>query len=390
MLERRCGAELLDLGDVTLHGAAFCPTIVPVPTLPARVARTFTSGVAATVDQALSKVIFGRSESSRSASAAESLGPSERVARLGEIEALYAPYVSDPDAFFPFVRPSIARADVRDFGGRGAVIDLSWPSALPPLHLDDELSRRLRSRASVNEIAHARAFLHTDAPRPAIILLHGYLGGDVRVEERAFPVKWLFDRGLDVVLGLMPHHGKRGVSGKRPLLPASDPRLTIEGFRHGIVDLRSLAWWLRSRGSVAVGAMGMSLGGYTTALLSTVEPLDFAFPMIPLASIADFARDRDRLVGTATQRREQHDALERAHAVVSPLARPSRVPKENVLVLAGEADRITPIAHAEKLAAHMEGKLIAFPGGHIVQAGRDEGFREIARLLGARGWLDPR
>jgi pimeloyl-ACP methyl ester carboxylesterase len=270
------------------------------------------------------------------------------------------------------------------------VTDLSWSSPLPPLHLDPALTKRLESRAPVNEIAHARLFLHRDGPRPAIILLHGYLGGDVRVEERAFPVRWLFDRGLDVALGLLPHHGKRGVRGKRPLLPASDPRLTIEGFRHGVVDLRTLVAFLRKRGSKAVGAMGMSLGGYTTALLSTVEPLDFAFPMIPLASIADFARDRERLVGTATQQREQHEALERAHAVVSPLARPSKVPADNVLVLAGQADRITPIAHAKKLASHLGGKLIAFHGGHILQAGRDEGFREIARLLGARGWLDPR
>ena len=360
-------------------------------TIARKVQKALAARVAVGVDQAFNKMIFGRSEASRQGSAAESLGPRERIARLSEIAATYAPYVDDAAAFFP--RTLGARFEttfVRPMGPNGVVNDLSWASPLAPLHLDAELTRRLEARAPTNEIAHARLFLHRDAPRPAIILLHGYLGGDVRVEERAFPVRWLFDRGLDVVLGLLPHHGKRGVRGKRPLLPASDPRLTIEGFRHGVVDLRTLVAYLRERGSPAVGAMGMSLGGYTTALLSTIEPLDFAFPMIPLASIADFARDRDRLVGTATQQREQHEALERAHAVVSPLSRPCLVPPENVLVLAGEADRITPIAHAEKLAAHLGGKLIAFHGGHIVQAGRDEGFREIARLLGARGWLDPR
>jgi pimeloyl-ACP methyl ester carboxylesterase len=350
-----------------------------------------TSGVAAQVDRAASKVIFGRTEGTRARSAAESLGPVERLARLAEVEATYAPYVADPEAFFPRRAATITETFVRPMGPNGVVLDLAWPSPLPPLHLDDEALRaRLAGRAHANEIAHARLFAHRDAPRPAIILLHGYLGGDVRVEERAFPVRWLFDRGLDVVLGLLPHHGKRGVPRKRPLLPASDPRLTIEGFRHGIVDLRSLVAWLRARGSVAVGAMGMSLGGYTSALLATVEDVDFAFPMIPLASIADFAEHHDRLVGTASQRRAQHEALERAHAVVSPLSRPSKVDPTNVLVLAGKADRITPIAHAEKLAAHLGGRLIAFDGGHLFQAGRDEGFREIARLLGARGWLDRR
>jgi len=361
-----------------------------MPSIASRVSRALTSGVAARVDHAVGKVIFSRSERSRSASAAESLGPRERVEQLGAVEALYAPYLEHPETFFPVRSPHVAETFVRPMGPNGVVLDLSWPSPLPPLHLDDALAKRLAGRAHANETAHARLFSHRDAPRPAIILLHGYLGGDVRVEERAFPVRWLFERGLDVVLGLMPHHGKRGVSGKRPLLPASDPRLTIEGFRHGIVDLRTLVAFLRARGSVAVGAMGMSLGGYTSALLSTVEPLDFVFPMIPLASIADFARDTDRLIGTATQRREQHEALERAHAVVSPLARPSRVDPENVLVIAGKADRITPISHAEKLASHLGGRLLAFDGGHLFQAGRDEGFREVARLLGSRGWLDPR
>jgi pimeloyl-ACP methyl ester carboxylesterase len=362
-----------------------------MPKLAQTVQKAVTSRVAVGVDQAFNKLIFGRSESSRRASPAESLGPSERVARLRDIDSIYAPYLAEPDVFFPRTTPPrFEETFVRPMGPNGVVTDLSWASPLPPLHLDAELTRRLESRAPVNEIAHARLFLHRDAPRPAIILLHGYLGGDVRVEERAFPVRWLFDRGLDVVLGLLPHHGKRSVRGKRPLLPATDPRLTIEGFRHGIVDLRTLVAYLRKRGSKAVGAMGMSLGGYTTALLSTIEPLDFAFPMIPLASIADFARDRDRFVGTATQQREQHEALERAHAVVSPLSRAPKVAPENVLVLAGEADRITPIAHAKKLADHLGGKLLTFYGGHIVQAGRDEGFREIARLLAARGWLDPR
>jgi pimeloyl-ACP methyl ester carboxylesterase len=349
-----------------------------------------TSGIAAQVDRAASKVIFGRTERSRARSTAESLGPSERIAKLAEIEATYAPYLADPEGFFPLRPATVEETFVRPMGRNGVVLDLAWPSPLPPLHLDAPLRARLEARAQANEIAHARLFAHRDGPRPALILLHGYLGGDVRVEERAFPVRWLFDRGLDVVLGLLPHHGKRGVPRKRPLLPASDPRLTIEGFRHGIVDLRALVAWLRARGARAVGVMGMSLGGYTSALLATVEPLEFVFPMIPLASVADFAQQHERLVGTTSQRRAQHEALERAHAVVSPLARPSKVDPANVLVLAGKADRITPIAHAEKLAAHLGGRLIAFDGGHLLQAGRGEGFREIARLLGARGWLDRR
>ena len=341
-------------------------------------------------DRAASRVIFGRSEQSRSRSAAESLGPSERLARLRDITAFYEGQ-GDAEAFFPRVPADDLREErVGRVGERGEIVDVRWHSALLPLCREPEVVRRLESRADVNHTAIVRHYRHVDRPRPTIVLLHGYLGGVFAIEEVAFPVRWLFERGLDVVLAVLPHHGPRGIRGKRPLLPHSDPRITIESFRHGIVDLRTLASWLRARGAPAVGAMGMSLGGYTSALFATVEPLDFVVPMIPLASIADFARDGDRLVGTATQRREQYEALERAHCIVSPLWRPSRVDPERTLVIAGSGDRITPPSHAEKLAEHLRARLHVFEGGHLLQVGRDEGFRELARMLARAGWLEPR
>ena len=357
-----------------------------IASLKKRIVTPITAGF----DRAASRVIFGRSEQSKSRSAAESLGPNERIQRLREITAFYEAH-DDAETFFPLVPADDLREErVGRVGETGEIVDLRWHSALLPICDDPEVVRRLEQRADVNHTAIVRLYRHTDRPRPAIVLIHGYLGGNFAIEEVAFPVRWLFDRGLDVVLAVLPHHGPRGMRGKRPLLPHSDPRITIESFRHGIVDLRTLVALLRARGAPAVGAMGMSLGGYTSALLATVDPIDFVVPMIPLASIADFARDGDRLVGTATQRREQYEALERAHCVVSPLWRPSKVDPEHALVIAGSGDRITPPSHAEKLAQHLGARLHVFEGGHLLQVGRDEGFRELARMLARRGWLDPR
>jgi predicted alpha/beta hydrolase family esterase len=124
----------------------------------------------------------------------------------------------------------------------------------------------------------------------------------------------------------------------------------------------------------------MSLGGYTTALLATVEQrLAFAVPLIPLASIADFARDQGRL-GDGEQARLQHAALEEANAVVSPLTRKSLVPAERILVIGAESDRITPIAHAERIARHFGAPLHRFHGGHLLQFGRGDAFREVRKM----------
>ena len=107
--------------------------------------------------------------------------------------------------------------------------------------------------------------------------------------------------------------------------------------------------------------------------------------MIPLASIADFARDGGRLRGSPEQQRLQHAALEQALQVVSPLARPPRIASDRVLVIAASGDGITPIRHAKQLAASLGAPLEEFHGGHLLQFGRADAFRAVGRLLARCG-----
>lgn len=323
---------------------------------------------AAGVDDFIYKTALSRGERSRKASPAESLGHAARMDALAAIRDAYA-HRGD-EVLFPVPRPPSPGASlVRRFGRGGEVVDLAWASEFTPLL--PELRERYDARRA-NRRATARLFGVPGAGRPAVIVIHGYLGGQVVFEERFWPLRALLRRGLDVALAVLPGHGVRRDSPReRPFFPGSDPRLTVEGFRQSIVDLRALMAILAARGAPRVGVMGMSLGGYTAALLATLEPsLAFAIPVVPLASIADFARDGNRLVGLADEQIAQHRALEAAHAVVSPLARPPAIASDRIAIVAGEADRITPLAHADKLAAHLGAHRLVFPGAHLVQAGR--------------------
>ncbi len=310
---------------------------------------------------------------------AETLTHDERMTRLAHIRDAYgAPeLIADPDAYFvppPAITPKLRR--VRD-DDDGEVLDASWPSTSDP-YLDDVRGSYLAHDA--NRTAHARLFL-SRSPRPAVVLIHGYMAGHWSLEERAWPIDWMRRCGLDVAIALLPFHASRGrADGGAPPFPGADPRFTNEGFRQAVGDVRALIAYLRSRGAPAVGVMGMSLGGYTTALLATVEKrLAFAVPLIPLASVADFARDQGRL-GSDEKARLQHAALEDANRVVSPLARPSLVAPERMLVVGAEADRITPIAHAERIAKHFGAPMHRFHGGHLLQFGRGDAFREVRKL----------
>jgi pimeloyl-ACP methyl ester carboxylesterase len=341
-------------------------------------------------DEAFGAALFHRSASSRARSTTESLGHAERMNALHEIRDAYDRAAQDgAEAFFAAPAVITPREErVRRLPG-GEVVDWYWPSgfALTAPHRAELADKYLRHEA--NHTAAARVWLHGDRPRPVVMLLHGYRAGQWSVEERAWPLEWLFERGLDIALPVLPFHAVRAPATGAPIFPGSDPRVTNEGFRQTVLDLRTLAAHLRTRGAPQVGVMGMSLGGYSASLLATVdEGLSFLVPMIPLASLADMARRIGRFTGSPEEQRQQHAALDAAHRSVSPLARAPKIAGERVLVLAAEGDRITPPEHARRLGEHFRAPVYGFPGGHILQFGRRGAFREVGRMLGRLGVLD--
>jgi hypothetical protein len=316
----------------------------------------------------------------------EALGHRERMKLLNRLEQVYdrPEHYSDVGSFFPradAIAPELRR--VRRISS-GSVFDATWSSDFSP-HLDEVADLYLGH--GTNRRAAARLFIHDGPPRPVAILVHGFRCGQFAIEERVWPIDWLFKGGLDVALPVLPFHAVRSPRGPA-LFPSSNPGMTIEGFRQSIRDLRSLADFLLDRGAPSVGFMGMSLGGYATALLATIDDrLSFAVPIIPLASIAFVVRASRRLVGSAEEQQLQFEAIERTYRAVSPLARPARLDKDRILVIGAAGDRITPIEHARLLATHFDAPLEIFPGGHLLQFGRAQGFRAAGRLLRRLGLL---
>ncbi|MBX3187010.1 MAG: hypothetical protein KF819_08350 [Labilithrix sp.] len=334
-------------------------------------------------------VVAMQMRGARDSARAENLTHEERLEVLAAIQRAYGEeLIADPERFFvppPAIDPRLESVK-RERGVE--TFDATWPSPFAPFLSDlaDKYLARIENRT-----ARARLVLGDGARRPAIIAIHGYMGGHWMLEEAQWPIAWLARRGLDVALPLLPFHAMRaGARRGAPNFPSADPRFTNEGFRQAVADITSLARWLRARGAPHVGVMGMSLGGYTTSLLATVSrDLDFAMPMIPLASVADFAREQGRL-GAGEQVEAQHAALERANWVVSPLARPLLVPRSRTLVVAAEHDRITPSAHARRIARHFACEILMIPGGHLVQLGRSQAFRSLASMLEREGIIAAR
>lgn len=306
----------------------------------------------------------------------------DRVRLLERLEARFrdAPldgFFASPAAIVPGERR------VRALSQGGAVTDLSWSSDYAPL--DPEITERYLS-ARENAVAVARAF-RGPQKRPVAILIHGYMAGPFAFEERVWPITRLYRAGFDVVLFTLPFHGLRARPGYGavPEFPGEDPRVNVEGFRHAVFDLQNLIDWLLRQGHPRAGVIGMSLGGYTAALLAGAEPrLDFVVPVIPLSSLADFAREQGSLSPIPEQAAQQHTLLESIYRRVNPVARPVLVAAERSLVIAAKADRVTPAAHARRLSAHLRAPLHSFYGGHLLQLGRAEAFERVVELMQRR------
>ncbi len=354
-----------------------------LPAVIQRATKKLLGGAAAVVDRAATLAAYASSQSARRHSRAERLGHDGRMGALAALARMYPP---DAAGYFRAPR-QIAPSErlLRWNAGGSRVIDLVWPSDYSTW--EPSIAERY-GRSVENRSAAARVFLGP-TPRPAVILVHGYMAGRYDVEQRIWPIEWLDRIGLDAALFVLPFHAVRGSArrfGKPPPFPGSDPRMSNEGFRQAMGDFVDLVSWFLDHGHPAVGVMGMSLGGYTTALAATVEPrLAFAVPIIPLASLADFARDQGRLGEHPEQTELQHRALETVHEVVSPLHRKPLVSGERVLIVGARADRITPVEHARRLAHHFGAPLESWHGGHLLQFGRAEKFRRIGRLLDGLG-----
>ena len=299
-------------------------------------------------------------------------------------------YNAGAERFFAAPEPPTAALSPLGDGPLGTqVVDLQFASAYEPFL---PAARDAYLAARENLTAHARWWT-SGRGRPTVVMLHGWGAGSHWVTERTFAVAYWLRHGYDVAAFVLPFHGPRGPANgpQFPQFPSPNPLRTNEAFGHAIYDLRALALWLRSRGATAVGALGMSLGGYTTALWASVAGprdaggIDFAAALIPAVSFAQLMwrhGEDSPMRRRAVKAGVSEDLLADAFAVHAPTTRPVRLPADRLFVIAGKGDRITPPEQAEALAAHWGVPVRWFEGGHLAQIGKSGALRELRRALG--------
>jgi pimeloyl-ACP methyl ester carboxylesterase len=269
----------------------------------------------------------------------------------------------------------------------GRVELVRFPSPYVPLNPD---LRRSYLRHVPNATARAQHWRHEDGPRPTLCVIHGFGASPAWFNSVFFSLHEFFAEGWDIVLFTIPFHGGR----RGPHAPFNGAELFTNGssrlneaILQAVCDLRVLVSYLIGTGAPRIGVTGLSLGGYTTAVLASVEPrLDFAIPNATVASIPRLFRDWfPANVSAAVLRRVKgipDDIVEQGLMVTSPLTYAPALPRDRLMVIAGLGDRLTPPAHSIELWEHWQRPALRwFPGSHTLHFQRDDYLDAMRELM---------
>ncbi|PEG44535.1 alpha/beta hydrolase [Mycolicibacterium duvalii] len=311
----------------------------------------------------------------------------EHLQFYAELAAAKDPGLAFPAPTVPprvFSRPA---NPVAEWVAQGNVHNLRFESSFTAVNpaLRDQCARFVR-----NNVVHAQHWRHDDGPRPTLCLIHGFMGSAYLFNGLFFSLPWFYRSGYDVILYTLPFHGRRA----EKYSPFSGHGYFAHGFAgfceamaQAVHDFRSLLDYLEFTGVDRLALTGMSLGGYTSALIASVDDrIDAVIPNVPVVT-PDRTVDewfpanklvalRERIAGTDT-------ALSDAATMYSsPLNYAPLPAKERRLIIAGLGDRLAPPEQAELLWKHWDRCAFHwFPGNHVLHVSQPDYLRRMTRFL---------
>jgi pimeloyl-ACP methyl ester carboxylesterase len=241
-----------------------------------------------------------------------------------------------------------------------------------------------------NNIVRAQHWRHDDGPRPTLCVIHGFMGSSYLANGRFFALPWYYRSGYDVLMYTLPFHGRRaerfspfsgfgyfagGLSG------------FAEAMAQAVHDFRSIVDYLRHTGVDRIALTGISLGGYTSALVASVDDrLEAVIPNCPVvtpATMFDEWFPANKLVGLGLRLSNiSRDELIAGLSYHCPLNYPALVPTDRRMIITGLGDRMAPPDQAVMLWQHWDRcALHWFPGSHVLHISQLDYLRRMTSFL---------
>jgi hypothetical protein len=281
-------------------------------------------------------------------------------AELRDALALYEDngWVDDPLRYHRSP-PPIGPVTREPGSSRGVAYEhLSWESGYRP-HDGEPGAERWSSRAA-NLTAHANVVRSATPSSTWLVCIHGFGMGSPLTDFHAFRARKLAEElSVNLVFPVLPMHGPR----KASFMSGAD-FLSFElmnpvfGVTQAAWDVRGLLSWLEAEeGAASFGLYGISLGGYTSAVLAGLDDrFELVIAGIPATGFPKLMRHHSP---PAMRRRAlEHGLLgetaDKVHRVISPLAITPMVAKPRRFIYGALGDRMSTPAQAHDLWNHWD------------------------------------
>ncbi|MFH1022929.1 MAG: alpha/beta fold hydrolase [Planctomycetota bacterium] len=224
---------------------------------------------------------------------------------------------------------------------------------------------------SANDIARGRHYpFHGRARRASVVLLHGWLDPSYGYTGRL--ARHLARAGHDVFLLQLPWHMDRKVPGLRSgenALTADLPRSLLT-LRQAVADVRALLGTILDRDGGRTGVIGVSFGGWMTALVACAETrLAFAVMAIPALHPTRIVWEEP--LGETLRRDLAAAGLDRNRTApwldgADPARLAPRIAPERIGLILARHDQFIPLAEGRRLVETWNvPHVVILPEGHI-------------------------
>lgn len=306
----------------------------------------------------------------------------------------YAELATEHDPAKSFPAPTeLPRVSSRPAGplarwiARGTVENISFPSSFTAIN--PAMHERWSAWGSNNTV-RAQHWRHDDGPRPTLCVIHGFMGSSYLANGRFFSMPWYYRSGYDVLLFTLPFHGQRAEKCS-PFSGFGYFAGGLSGFAESMAqavhDFRSVVDYLRHTGVDRIALTGISLGGYTSALVASVDDrLEAVIPNCPVvtpATMFDQWFPANKLVGLGLGLSSiNRDELNAGLAYHCPLNYRPQVSKDRRMIITGLADRMAPPGQAVMLWEHWDHcALHWFPGSRVLHVSQLDYLRRMTGFL---------
>ncbi len=226
-----------------------------------------------------------------------------------------------------------------------------------------------------NNTVHCELFSPTTpGPHPGVVVLH-ILGGDFDL-ARAF-ARTLAHHDVAALFLKLPYYGPRQQPGVRRRMVSFDPEETVAGMTQAVLDIRRATAWMARQDEIdpdQLGVFGISLGGITSALVTTIEPR-FQKACLMLAGgdvgqVAWQSKELAKLRGDWLENGGTRASFIKLFQQVDPVTYADRLGDRQVLMLNAAYDEVIPKACTDSLwESFGQPRIVWYNAGHY-SAGR--------------------